>query len=203
MALSKIQAESMNLADTYTFTGTISGTPQGLTLINQTSSSTTVSSFSIDNVFSSTYQHYRVYMRVEYSSVGDGYYMRLLQSDGSERGSNYYFSMAGHGTDDTTFTGGSTNVSTFYIGRHSGGDVAGGGNRGGHYIFDLYRPYVGTATNLFGEWIGYHDSNDKYTAGYFRGFNSNQETHRGFKVVGNTGSSIIQHDVWVYGVTNA
>ena len=30
MALSKIQAESMNLADTYAFTGTISGIPQGL-----------------------------------------------------------------------------------------------------------------------------------------------------------------------------
>ena len=29
MALSKIQAESMNLADTYAFTGTVSGLPSG------------------------------------------------------------------------------------------------------------------------------------------------------------------------------
>lgn len=31
MALSKIQAESMNLADTYAFTGTVSGVPTGVT----------------------------------------------------------------------------------------------------------------------------------------------------------------------------
>jgi hypothetical protein len=67
MALSKIQAESMNLADTYAFSGTVSGIPQGLTLINSTSSTTTVTSFNIDNVFSSTYKFYRIYMRVEYS----------------------------------------------------------------------------------------------------------------------------------------
>ena len=30
MALSKIQAESMNLADTFAFTGTVSGTPNGI-----------------------------------------------------------------------------------------------------------------------------------------------------------------------------
>jgi hypothetical protein len=35
MALSKIQAESMNLADTYAFTGTISGIPAGVTEADQ------------------------------------------------------------------------------------------------------------------------------------------------------------------------
>ena len=30
MALSKIQAESMNLADTFAFTGTVTGTPNGI-----------------------------------------------------------------------------------------------------------------------------------------------------------------------------
>ena len=33
MALSKIQAESMNLADTYAFTGTVTGVPSGLNKI--------------------------------------------------------------------------------------------------------------------------------------------------------------------------
>ena len=35
MALSKIQAESMNLADTYAFTGTVSGTPETRVLIKK------------------------------------------------------------------------------------------------------------------------------------------------------------------------
>ena len=38
MALSKIQAESMNLADTYAFTGTVSGTDTGA--LEKVSSST-------------------------------------------------------------------------------------------------------------------------------------------------------------------
>jgi hypothetical protein len=192
----------LDLASNYSFTGTITGTPQGLTLINSTSSTSTVASFSIDNVFSSTYKFYRVYMRVEYSQ-NSGYYMRMLQSDGSERTANYYLVDEGNATDGTSFSGSSGNVSTFYIGRHSGGNVAGGGNRGGHFIMDFYDPFSSSVTHYFGRQIGYHDSNGKYTAVVQTGFNTNAESHRGFKVVGNSTPNIIQHDVKVYGVTNA
>jgi hypothetical protein len=72
----------LDLASNYAFSGTVSGTPQGMTLINSTSSTTTVTSFNIDNVFSSTYKFYRVYMRVEYTQ-NTGFYMRLLDSSGS------------------------------------------------------------------------------------------------------------------------
>tara|TARA_B100000989_G_C19455758_1_gene433929 strand:+ start:500 stop:997 length:498 start_codon:yes stop_codon:yes gene_type:complete len=41
MALSKIQAESMNLADTFAFTGTVSGTPTGIDGILQVKSTKT------------------------------------------------------------------------------------------------------------------------------------------------------------------
>jgi hypothetical protein len=195
-----ITSDKINLANTFAFTGTITGTPQGMTLLNSTSSTTTVASFSIDNVFSSTYKFYRVYMRVEYSQ-NNGYYLRMLQSDGSERTANYYLVDEGNATDGSSFSGSSGNVSTFYIGRHSGGNVAGGGNRGGHFIMDFYDPFSSSITHYFGRQIGYHDSNGKYTAVVQTGFNSNAESHRGFKVVGNS-TNIIQHDVKVYGVTN-
>ena len=40
MALSKIQAESINLADTFAFTGTVSGTPNGILQVKSTKTNT-------------------------------------------------------------------------------------------------------------------------------------------------------------------
>ena len=203
MSKTTVASTGIDLSDTFAFTGTVSGTPQGLTLINSTSSTTAVASFNIDSVFSATYKFYRVYLRVEYGAT-DGFYMRLLKSDGSARTANYYLVDNGHGTGDQSFGGSSDNVSTFYIGRQSGSDVAGGGNRGLHYVMDFYDPFSSSISHYFGKSMGYHDSNNYYIATTQIGFNSNAESHRGFTIVGNSGSNNInQHDVKVYGVTNA
>ena len=65
MAIDKIQAESINLADTFAFTGTVSGTPSNLVLIKTISISddTTVSfvNGANDVVFDSTYKVYKVF----------------------------------------------------------------------------------------------------------------------------------------------
>ena len=47
MALSKIQAESMNLADTYAFTGTVSGAGAGAYEVINSSTSTSTSTFEV------------------------------------------------------------------------------------------------------------------------------------------------------------
>jgi hypothetical protein len=62
MALSKIQAESMNLADTYAFTGTVSGAGETNDIVKlaSTTVSSSVASVSFDGYFSSTYDHYKV-----------------------------------------------------------------------------------------------------------------------------------------------
>jgi len=193
----------LNLASDYAFTGTISGTPQGLTLINSTSSTSTVEEFSIDNIFTSTYKFYKVYMRVEYSQ-NTGFYMRLIQSGGSARTANYYQSEITHVVDETSgIFSANNNVSTFYIGRGSGGNVAGGGNRGHHYVMDFYDPFGSMPTHMYANAVGYHDSNGNYYANHISGTNTNAEAHRGFLVKGNSNNNIIQHDVKVYGVTNA
>ena len=65
MAIDKIQAEGINLADTFAFTGTVSGTPSNLVLIKTISISddTTVSfvNGANDVVFDSTYKVYKVF----------------------------------------------------------------------------------------------------------------------------------------------
>ena len=65
MAIDKIQAEGINLNDTFAFTGTVTGTPSNLVLIKTISISddTTVSfvNGANDVVFDSTYKVYKVF----------------------------------------------------------------------------------------------------------------------------------------------
>ena len=58
MAIDKIQAESINLADTFAFTGTVSGTPQDLVRLTTTNYSSAVSEFDFVDAFSDTYDSY-------------------------------------------------------------------------------------------------------------------------------------------------
>ena len=61
MALSKIQAESMNLADTYAFSGTVSGTSSGLVKLLSTTISN-VAQYDITNTYiNATYDEYIIY----------------------------------------------------------------------------------------------------------------------------------------------
>ena len=60
MALSKIQAESMNLADTYAFTGTVTGVPSGLNKITSYTIPSSTSEFNLNGIFTTTYDHYMI-----------------------------------------------------------------------------------------------------------------------------------------------
>jgi hypothetical protein len=61
MALSKIQAESMNLADTYAFTGTVSGASDLVKLSTVTISGTDTTNIDFNNLFTSDYDIYKIY----------------------------------------------------------------------------------------------------------------------------------------------
>lgn len=83
MALSKIQAESMNLADTYAFTGTVSGAgdPADMKLLSTVDASSGTSAIIFDSsvVDSSTYDHfYIIGHRIFSSSNNDN--IRFYQS---------------------------------------------------------------------------------------------------------------------------
>jgi len=62
MAIDKIQAESMNLADTYAFTGTVSGTPQGLVLLQSQDADNSATTLTVgsSSLLSSTYKLYMI-----------------------------------------------------------------------------------------------------------------------------------------------
>ena len=63
MALSKIQAESINLADTFAFTGTVTGADNGLVKLARQDITSATSAITFDNI-SSTYDSYRIIAHV-------------------------------------------------------------------------------------------------------------------------------------------
>ena len=88
MALSKIQAESLNLADTYAFTGTVTGT-QGLVKISSTTVSSAVASVDLTGM-SSTYDFYQCHFTLTPATDNVNVFVRFINSSGSAISSSEY-----------------------------------------------------------------------------------------------------------------
>jgi hypothetical protein len=203
MSKTTVASTGIDLSDTFAFTGTVSGTPQGLTLISTVSSSSNASSITVDNVFTSTYDHYLCFATVKLDDTG-GYYLRLLKSDGSERNSTYYTADLRHNMNSGAIEdgGSSQNVSTFYIGRGGGADLGSAGEPTSHEL-RFMNPYTSSiCTTMFNNSWGYHDDQNNRFHFISSSRNENAETHRGFKFVSNSGN-FSSHNIKVYGVTNA
>jgi len=90
MALSKIQSESMNLADTYAFTGTVSGTPQDMVKIYSIDVSVAATSIDFETL-PTTYNNFCVQVGdFEPSSNGAGLRVRFKTSGGYASGASDY-----------------------------------------------------------------------------------------------------------------
>ena len=88
MAIDKIQAESINLADTFAFTGTVTGAGGGLVKISSTATSD-ASSITLTSQFSSTYRNYLVILDDVGSTTSDTIEMVLINSSGAITSSTY------------------------------------------------------------------------------------------------------------------
>ena len=115
MALSKIQAESMNLADTYAFSGTVSGTPQGLTLLQTTTISSAVSAVTIgsSSLFSSTYDVYLIRGNFKPATDGANGWLKVRTSGGLQSSGyrlNRMWQYAGAGTVNTDNSTGANQI---------------------------------------------------------------------------------------------
>lgn len=83
MPLSKIQAESMNLADTYAFTGTVTGTPSDMVLVNTTNiTSASVNTCDFTSL-STDYNHFVLKIGSFVPSGNGGQIIIRLQTTGS------------------------------------------------------------------------------------------------------------------------
>ena len=91
MALTKVQAEGINLSDTFAFTGTVSGTPETRVLIKTITPSNAASVEFIDGssgvVFDTTYKRYEFTIDTAITATNQTYMDMKLTSDG---GSSYH-----------------------------------------------------------------------------------------------------------------
>ena len=193
-----ITSDKINLANTFAFTGTVTGT-QGLVLVHSSSSSSAASSVSIDSVFTTTYNLYHVEMTFDRSDTAGTYLRFLKSSDGSERSSSYYMTDHRQHTNDTTNTSDtSNNSSTFYINRGSGSE-AGLDTR---FSARFLNPMGSSTTYMDASLYGYHDSHNAHTSHHLVGHNDTEEQVRGLKFVANSGN-ITAYNIKIYGYINA
>lgn len=92
MAIDKIQAESINLADTFAFTGTVTGTPQDLVRLTTTNYSSAVSEFDFVDSFSDTYDNYMFTGRGVLKASSSAIRLQFMNSSSAITGGNYDWS---------------------------------------------------------------------------------------------------------------
>jgi hypothetical protein len=117
------------------FFPTVAASAQGLTLIN-TSTFSGVSSQSISDIFSTTYNNYRVYLTTGDPATNQPFTMRLRVSGADNSSSNYYRMNFGQGTAGSTSLIGAAQTS-FGLG------FAGTGSNFGA-AFDVLSPFDST-----------------------------------------------------------
>jgi len=91
-----ISSDKINLANTFAFTGTVTGVPSGLTKI-ASHTITAVNEFNITNIFSATYENYRIIASgIGLLSTSGEQTFRLIDSGGSNVTTNYTNSSVGY-----------------------------------------------------------------------------------------------------------
>ena len=148
MAISKIQAESINLADTFAFTGTVTGTPGGMVLLNtQSVTSGTVANIQTGAIFSATYNSYRIMFDQFKHSEPSALYFQLGTSSGVVTG--YQRNTIGLRNSTEQHTNNSSDSEIKLYGGDSSNDYKSNSNQGmpSGYI-DVFNPYTAGNTHI-------------------------------------------------------
>jgi hypothetical protein len=141
--------------DIDTTLGVYAPSTSGLELINTTSFSG-VSSQSVNDVFSATYDNYRIVLNVTNATTGNDITMRMRVSGSDNSSSNYVFS--GIQNDSNTST---------VFGYNSGGlttafNIAGSSTGRGAASFDLFQPFATQRTGMVGSYHNMDTGNRNY-----------------------------------------
>ena len=165
----------------------------GMTLISSTTM-TAVSSQILTNVFSSTYDNYRVIFTG--NGTVNGYnWLGFQLRTGTTTATTNYFSKAMHSdtnTASTTFASANVSNATFLTGSITNGSSAATG-------FDICRPFLATPTDMYGQTQGNFTGNSTY-ASIFWGTNTNSTSYN--QLVLTPSSGTITGTVKVYGYRN-
>jgi hypothetical protein len=130
----------------------------GLTLLNKTTLSSTTN-VSLNNVFSSTYDNYKILFEGSFVAGATDVEMRLRVSSSDNSSANYY---AGRGT---------TNISgTFASAGQNGNDrwfMCSPTTASGNFTIDMFRPFAAVKTTFSGTFLSRNLDRGGYNAGFF------------------------------------
>jgi hypothetical protein len=198
MALSKIQAESMNLADTYAFSGTVSGASDFVHI--STSSGTSLNELEFTN-FSTDYGMHILFFKDLYLSSDSDIRARFRTSAGRIDSSSYNSSGQMRSSSGSTTTGNVTGTNSFQI------INAIDNNGGGENIrssFSMYIPQTSSGNNPSYYGHGYQQAhNGNRNTINFAGIHAGiTDTVTGIYLYPSSGN-FAQISVSLYGVKNA
>ena len=171
-----------------TYTGSAWQTPYGMTLVAK-ASFTSATTMSLNNVFSSNYQNYKIVYKGNGSTANQGLIVRL-RAGGTDSATNYFYG----GLDILYNTGGSAtrvgNGVTFWaIGQYS----ADTDNRTGMWM-DINNPFAAGMTSM--GYIGNFNGSVPFS-GNGAGFHSTAASYDGFTIYPAGGNA--SADIYVYG----
>ena len=198
MPLSKIQAESMNLADTYAFTGTVSGAGGLVKLLTSTSSSE-VATFDVDSTYiNSTYDNYKIIAGYTHPTDNVGANVRFFVG-GTIKEVDYSYENGAN--TSSTYNYDSYDATTMQVGGAGGNST--GVNLETHTLcFDLTNVNSTTvATRIHG--FQYGGATNSNTVGYC--FNCGQDVNsatdvvNGIRIYMGSGNIVMRHFA-IYGV---
>lgn len=195
MPLSKIQAESMNLADTYAFTGTVSGAGGLVKLLTSTSSSG-VANFDIDSTYiNSTYDNYKIIAGYTHATDNVGANVRFFVG-GTIKETDYSYENGAN--TSSTYNYDADGATTMQVGGAGGNDTG----ETHTLCFDLTNVNSTTvATRIHGFYYG--GATNVNTVGYC--FNCGQDASNvgdvvnGIRIYMGSGNIIMRHFA-LYGV---
>jgi hypothetical protein len=135
--------EDVNRYENYNGSNWVALGNSGLVLV-ATATPTAVSSVSINDCFTSTYQNYRVVI-TQTAISGSADFTLRLRAGGTDTTTNYVSQLTESYTSSVVTTANPSGTDDWYIGRDS--DVA------GTTTFDIFRPQTATRTDLMGSGV--------------------------------------------------
>jgi hypothetical protein len=117
----------------------------GLVFISRTSLSASASPLSLNSIFTSTYDNYRISVTITQSSTSTGLNLNMRSSGTDDSSGNYHFGRYGRDWAGASFSSqSSTGVTTFQNISYNEN------NKEGAFVFDVMNPQVAQHTSIIG-----------------------------------------------------
>ena len=199
MAITKLQSESLNLADDFAFTGSVSGAGGLIKLINTTTTDATTEFITFDSTYiNSTYDNYFITFKVKPANDDQDIRIQFSTSGTFNTGaSDYGVGLATEGTalNDNDFDKIAINSYT----SDGIGNASGEGASGHCY---LYNPADSNQITAFSSMINFRNFNGLHGMATGGGVRNSAEANDGIRFYWGTGTFASGSSITLYGVTN-